>query len=118
MELKPYICERCGGPINISKMKCEYCGTEYQDERLKNVYVEVVKPGVHSIYSEVRIPREALLRNKVEDIRNYSLGQLRHQIADGLLGYLNIATHKDYMEDCEIIRGEVRVLDPMFGGGY
>lgn len=32
-ELKPLICPRCGGTITRSKMKCEYCGTEFEDNR-------------------------------------------------------------------------------------
>ena len=29
MDLKPYICKRCGAQINVAKMRCEYCGTSY-----------------------------------------------------------------------------------------
>ena len=118
MDLKPYICERCGGPINVSKMKCEYCGTSYHNEVLKAIEIRTVRPGVHRITSEVRIPREVMRREDLEDIRTYALGKLRNQIADGLLGFLEIATCRDYMENCEIIRGEVRVIDPMFSTTY
>lgn len=30
MEIKPLICEKCGAPIDRRKMKCEYCGVEYE----------------------------------------------------------------------------------------
>jgi hypothetical protein len=114
MDLKPYICERCGAPINVAKMKCEYCGTKYHNDALKEICIKAIRPGEHAIFGQVRIPREAFCCSDPEDVRDYSLRKLREQIADGLLGYLKIETCRDYIDNCEIIRGEVRVIDPMF----
>lgn len=114
MDLKPYICERCGAPINVSTMKCDYCGTKYHNDALKEICIKTVRPGEHAIFSQVRMPREVLIRGNPEYARDYCLSKLREQIADGLLGYLKIETSRDFTDDCEIIRGEVRVIDPMF----
>jgi hypothetical protein len=51
-----------------------------------------------------------------ERARDYTLNQLREQIADGLLGFMKITTSHDLCEQAEIIRGEVRVVDPTFSG--
>lgn len=116
MELKPYICKCCGAPVNISKMKCDYCGTVYHNDALKEITIRAVRPGEHTIQSQVRISHEVLRSRDAKDTRDYILGELRNQIADGLLGFLDITTCRDYMDNCEIIRGEVRVIDPMFSG--
>jgi hypothetical protein len=41
---------------------------------------------------------------------------MREQIADGLLAYMKMQTSECYdpMNCCQIIRGEVRVVDPTF----
>lgn len=114
MELTPYICECCGGRIDISTMKCPYCDTQYYHPSLERVNVVRVEPGVHSLKAEVRIDRELMLYANPEAIRDYALDELKQHVADGLLAYMKISTCKDPMCCAEIIRGEVRVVDPTF----
>ena len=49
MDLKPYVCKHCGGRINVAKMVCEYCGTQYADDSLRRIKIETVHPGQHTI---------------------------------------------------------------------
>ena len=117
MELNPYICKCCGGRINIAKMRCEYCDTSYEDTSLKRIKIESVRPGQHTIRAEVIITHDHMLDNP-EGARDYALRELRNQLADGLLGFMKIRTAESfspkYFERTEVIRGEVRVIDPMF----
>lgn len=121
MNLTPYICKCCGGRINISTMRCEYCGVEYRDESLKRIQVVQVRPGEHVIRAQVAVSVDHMAANP-EGARDYALHELRNQLADGLLGYMKITTAENfspmYCERTEIIRGEVRVIDPMFEGRY
>ena len=121
MKLEPYICTQCGGRINVAKMVCEYCGTPYKDESLKHIKVIQVRPGERIIRSQVTIDTERM-RMCPEGARDYALHELRNQIADGLLGYMKISTAESfdprYFGRTEIIRGEVRVIDPVFNGGF
>ena len=116
IEIKPLICERCGGQIDRSTMKCPYCDTQY--ERKNNgvtVNYVVDRPGVHRLCAQVRIDDEMTCRDP-EGATRYTLDRLRNEIADGLLAYMKISTSKDYdpLSRCQIIRGEVRVIDPRF----
>lgn len=113
MKLEPYICKCCGGRINVAKMRCEYCGTPYKDESLKRLVIQQVQPGVNTIRAEVLLNREDILHNP-ERARDYALRELRNQLADGLLAYMRIATTDDARTHTQIIRGEVRVIDPVF----
>lgn len=119
MDLRPYICKQCGGTINPSTLKCEYCGTPYRDESLRRITISQVAPGQNTIRAEVRIDRYSMMQTPNE-VRDYALQELRNQIADGLLAYMKITTTTDfsakYFEQTEIIRGEVRVVDPTFSG--
>ena len=116
IEIKPLICEQCGGQIDRGSMKCPYCGTQY--ERKNNgvtVNYVIDRPGVHTLRAEVRVNNLMMLHNP-EGAKDYALDRLRQEVADGLLAYMKITTSKglSFMEDCEIIRGEIRVVDPAF----
>ncbi len=121
MNLTPYICKCCGGKINIAKMKCEYCDTQYEDQSLKRIKIETVRPGEHTIRAEVELSMDHMMHNP-EGARDYALRELRNQLADGLLGYMKIMTAANfspkYYERTEIIRGEVRVIDPIFNDSW
>ena len=114
MELTPYICQCCGGKIDISSMKCPYCDTAYHHPSLERINVIKLERGQHLLGAEVHISREVMLNANPESIRDYALDELKQQLADGLLAYIKISTCEDRMNCAEIIRGEVVVLDPMF----
>lgn len=116
IEIKPLVCERCGGHIDRQTMKCPYCDTQY--ERKNNgvtVNYVVNRPGVHTLRADIRVDNFMVLRDP-EGATEYALDRLRHEIADGLLAYMKITTSKElsFHNECEIIRGEVRVIDPTF----
>lgn len=117
MDLKPYICECCGGRIDLTKMKCEYCDTPYRNESLKDIRFIQVRPGEHTIRAEVAVNYDDM-KFDPEGVRNYTLHELRNQLADGLLDFMKIETSEGYdrglFERTQIIRGEVRVVDPVF----
>lgn len=117
MDLRPYICKQCGAAISPATLKCEYCGTPYKDKSLSRIVITPGVPGEARLRAEVRIDRYSMERNP-ERARDYALKELRNQLADGLLAYMKITTSTDfsakYFEQTEIIRGEVRVVDPMF----
>lgn len=117
MKLTPYICPQCNGRINLSKMQCEYCGTPFKDDSLKRITIAQVRPGEHAIRTEVALEIDHMAYNP-EGARDYALQELRKQLADGLLGYMKLTTCETfdpkYFGRTEIIRGEVRVIDPIF----
>lgn len=121
MDLRPYICKCCGGQINPATMLCEYCGTYHDDPALRRLTITTKVPGEHTLRCQVAINREDMLYNP-EGTRDYALRELREQIADGLLAYMKITTSTDHsacwMESTEIIRGEVRVVDPNFSPSF
>ena len=114
LDIKPMTCQNCGANINRRTMRCDYCDTEYEspNERLKII---VDRPGVHTIRCETRVDMMHM-RYSPEGAREYVLQDMRQQIADGLLAYMKMTTYESYdpLNCCQIIRGEVRVLDPSF----
>lgn len=114
IEMKPLLCTQCGAPIDRRTMKCPYCDTQYEhpNERIKIV---VDRPGVHTIRCETKVDMMHM-RHSPEGAREYVLRDMRQQIADGLLAYMKMTTSECYdpMSCCQIIRGEIRVVDPSF----
>lgn len=106
-------CSNCGAPIDRSTMTCPYCKTQYSfpNPELK---LEVIRPGAHKIYCQAIVPNR-IVAEVPDRARDYTLAEMRNQLAEGLLGYMKISTSKDFREDCQIIKGEVMVLDPYFG---
>ena len=116
IEVKPLICEQCGGAIDRKTMRCPYCDTQY--ERKNNgvtINYVVEQPGTHRLRAEIRVDK-GMMAHAPERATEYVLDRLRHEIADGLMAYMKIYTAEDYGFDhrCQIIRGEVRVIDPTF----
>lgn len=117
MNIKPYVCKCCGGPINVAKMRCEYCDIAYEDDSLKRIKIEVDRPGVHTISAQIEVSRKDMTYNP-EGVRDFTLRELRNQLADGLLGFMKIETadNYDFRNRTQIIRGTVKVVDPVFSG--
>lgn len=113
-EVRKLTCENCGGAIDRASMKCPYCGTQYERKR-DGITVNYVmnRPGVHTLRAEIRM-NYVMVANDPEGATKYALDRLRHEVADGLLAYMKISTSKDFCDMSEIIRGEVRVIDPTF----
>lgn len=115
-ELVAMTCKNCGANVNRRTMKCDFCGTEYThpNERIKFI---VDRPGMQTIRCETRVDMEHM-RDSPEGARAYVLEDMRQQLADGLLAFMKITTKDDYsggpFGSCQIIRGEVRVVDPSF----
>ena len=115
-DMKPLVCANCGGQIDRSTMKCPFCDTQYHRQRDNAVIHYIVdRPGVHRLRATIRVD-DQMARHDPGAASEYVLNRLRHEIADGLLAYMKIETAKDFdpLSRCQIIRGEVRVLDPYF----
>lgn len=112
IELDPLKCECCGGQIDRITMKCPYCGTAYAR---KSEYINVIvdRQGVHRLRCQANVPDE-MVRRAPEVAKEYALDEMRKQIADSLLAYMKISTEVNPMSMCQIIRGEVKVVDPSF----
>ena len=111
-----YSCPNCGAPIDGSG-KCSYCGTVYRKEA--NVYIEVEHPKVKVIAADVSLDRslmEAFVESGNEEaFSKMTLDRLANELAKGLAGYMKLETrYPDFVHDCQIIRGSIRVVPPDF----
>lgn len=114
-ELKPLVCERCGGSIERKIMRCPYCGTEYayNDNRIQVRFIERRKPGEQVICVQAALDSSMLVRDP-EGATEFVLEEMRQQMADSLLAFMKISTCDNPAMNAKIIRGVVRVIDPEY----
>lgn len=107
--MKPYICPQCGGQVNRAKMVCEYCGTQFREER-NEIRVVAYNPRVHTLGAEVKIPKEYIDQSPKE-IAEYTIRRLAQEFADGIAQFMEVQTI-DEPKTCEtFFRARLRVLD-------
>ena len=115
VELKPLVCKRCGGALDLDTLKCSYCGTYHKwDESYygREAYIIVDRPGV-----EVLGVQQAFDRWQLADMPKEAIAELTHRslcgkLAEALYPYMEFEMSDDYFTDSAIIRGRLRVVKP------
>jgi len=111
-ELKPLICPSCGGRINASRMRCEYCGTQFKREEGPVLRIEAVNRGVRTIEANARIAEYYLKEYGEDTVGILVKDQILHQLTKALLPMLELEVGHD-LQRCEaIVQGRIRVLEP------
>lgn len=111
-ELKPLTCPNCGGRINTSRMKCEYCGTQFKRDEGPVLRIEAVRPGVRTLETNAMIPERYIMDLGDDAIRSIVRDQMSHQLAEALVPMLDLKVGHDLERMEGIVRGRIRVLEP------
>lgn len=109
-------CKNCGGSLHLignGQYHCEYCGSTYElDNRgLPTIKVYQSAP-VQTITCVKEISRPELDFINENNLSEYTLRDITHQLAEGLAGFLRLDTTHDRRTDAIIVRGTVRVVPP------
>lgn len=110
--MKPYICTQCGGRINPAKMRCEYCGTQYEQQYDRIVRVETYQIQPVTLQATASYPKELIDVVGAADISREMCGRMARDIAEELTKYIDYQVQEDPCADRLIARGRVRVLPP------
>ena len=102
-------CQNCGAPLDRSG-KCQYCGTIHQIGR---EHVRIIRMGpAQTIESKTLVSQHMAEVMDAPDLAEYALEDLRNQLAEGLMGFMEIRTEFDPYSNVQIYRGTVRVVPP------
>lgn len=107
--MTPYICPQCGGQVNRAKLICEYCGTQFREDK-NEIRIMAYQPGVHTLQACAVVPEyEAVMSPK--EMSEYAIRGMAQQFADGIAQFMDVRTDFD-PEKCErVFRARLRVLD-------
>lgn len=114
--LKPLICPLCGGTINRSNKKCEYCGTEYDLGYDTVLHFEALHPGTHVLQSQALMTDDMLQVMGLKVASEYILREMAEEMASKLIPFMDVQTEADplYPFGGRKIRARLRVIDPTF----
>ncbi len=116
-DLKKLQCTNCGAAlreISPGRYRCEYCGALYE-ETFGHHFIQVLEVDRSpAVKLEACVAIGWDIRGHMEEkaITEYTLHEMRNQLAEALTGYLKIQTHEDPRTMATIIHGSVRVLPP------
>lgn len=105
--MKEMTCKNCGGRINPVTMQCEYCGSQYETQLDRIVFVNDRKADILS--AKVLINNE-FLDTMSEDASKYAIHHLTYKLAEALANHLDIQVMNRPEINSQEIRASVRVL--------
>jgi hypothetical protein len=112
--MKKYICDCCGGQINIKTLQCEYCGTQYKDDTERIIKVETYTNPVREYGAKISIPAETLHNDTpLEVISEYATRNLIAEMSKCLAENMVIKYEKDYHTREHIFTGRVKIVHPI-----
>ena len=112
-ELKPMICECCGGHIDRTTLICKMCGTAYRlDDNFLPVRIEVRKGDIRVVESCIQLPREYVLCMDADEMSKLTLTKMAEQMAEKILPLIEYQTEFDMRQNMYVTHGRLRVVDP------
>lgn len=112
--MKALVCTQCGGKINPATLRCEYCGTIFEQDR-KTKYLRIVTTGsAVRLGAELQIGMCEAMTIPREDLLKITQERLAHELADALIPYINYTVDRSPMTMTVTVRGDVRVVPPDF----
>ena len=112
--MKKYICDCCGGQINIKTMLCEYCGTQYKEDIQRLIKVETYTNPVREYGARYIIPKEMTHADvPLEIISEYAIKNLIAEMSKCLAENMVIKHERDYATNAHIFTGRVKIVHPI-----
>ena len=109
-------CQSCGGTINPSSLRCEYCGTQYERKIEKGIthYIQTCPAQIHKLETQFEID-EGLTYNAPQDmVAEYAMQQIVNALAQALVPFVKLEVTPSICNCTQIIRGTIRVVEPDF----
>ena len=114
MKVESRNCPNCGAPIPEGEYRCEYCGTTFRRDDVQPWKIYVEQSGARVLKTRVAIPDYYLAKMKKEDITKLTLQKMKNDVADALMGLIEIRQTEIQELDQTILEGRIRVLEPTF----
>lgn len=114
--MKKLVCTSCGAPIDPKTGICPYCGSRYQIDYNVPIPVPIMveHPRVQRLGARAEYPLEWLDDLTPEELSKIAIGRLAHEMAEALVGYMDIKTYRNYNTQSLTVDAELRVVPPDF----
>lgn len=115
--MNKYICQCCGGRINPTTMKCEYCGTEYKKEADKIIRIETFTNPVRTFSAKVAIPDNWFREFGVESVSKLAVEQLVKELSESIAPMMEVYSDHDIATMQHTFSGRIKIIQPVNSGG-
>lgn len=106
-------CECCGGTINLSSLKCEYCGTQYEsDFGYENLRIETYQSPCRIFKAKLAIPHEAMSLMSSDEVSDYTIRNLSRKLAEAIEPMMQLETEFNPAMMHHVITAKVRIVEP------
>jgi hypothetical protein len=114
--MEKLVCTSCGAPIDPKTGICPYCGSRYRiDYDLpRPVPIMIEHPRIQGLGARVCCSMEEFEHIPPDELSKIVIDRLAHKMANALVGYMDIETHKDYNTRSYITDARLRVVPPDF----
>lgn len=112
-ELSPLTCPNCGAPINRVTMKCEYCGTVFEEVGYRELKI-IHNPHAVPLIAEFKIPFEVVDRIGDKESESIIRSELLNAMKSNLAEHLDIVCEVDPLTWSYRCIGRLRVVPPNY----
>ena len=119
--MEKYVCECCGGTIDPTTMKCEYCGTLYkreQDTFGTRLRIESYTNPVETYTASIFVSDKELALIGAKRSSELALHSLVNKLAESIAP--NLVVHSTYNHEFMgyDVRGTVKLVHPIMGAEH
>lgn len=109
-------CQNCGGTINASSLKCEYCGTQYKRKIERGIthYIQTCPAQIQTLKSQFEIDEDIFFNIPQDRLAEYAMREIVNDLAKALVLFTKLEIENSSFKRTQIIRGTVRVVEPDF----
>ena len=111
--MNKYICECCGGQINRSTMKCEYCGTAYKEEFDNVIRIETFRNPIREYKASIILPNEMVNQLGEKETANFATVSLVGKLAEALKENMILNVENDVLMCGQKVTGYVKIVHPV-----
>lgn len=106
-----YICTCCGGRIDPTTMRCEYCGTQYKEERGEFIRIETFRSPVQTITARRNVGDELFQNWSASEVAEYVLKDMASELAHLIIPMMEVQTSRNIYKGVDIT-ATVKIVEP------
>lgn len=107
-----YICSQCGGRIDPTSMRCEYCGTQFEQNKDGIIRIETFENPVQTFRVTCEVSKRAIRELSADQLSEVYKHELLKGLSDCMLPAVQVEYEEDLLNDKVYVRGTLKAVIP------
>lgn len=112
--MKNLKCPNCGAPIKQNSCKCEYCGSQFENNNGNLIRIETFQNPCKVYETSMCVPVEEIRAYGEEKISEFAINRLSRNLAEAIAPNLELHTEYDPGLMSQRISARVRIVEPKY----